>query len=382
MAGLRIRRSSPLGIGCALASLFMACLLLLLAQQASAMTVRPNDDDEVTGMMTLSPTSVEVDVVPGQVLDREMTIVNRTGKTLSVDFLTEDFEGSADPTVPAVLLGSADSTRGAKTWIRPEAGKLTVNQGETVVVNVQVQVPGDATPGGHYGIFLASFNTPMTGPDGAGMNVISRAGCYFLFRVAGEIDERGSLDPPYVDGLTFSGPVTIGLRFNNEGTIHVRPSGTVRIKNMLGMTVAEIPVNPWTILPDASRYTELTWDRELLFGRYSIEATIEYGSESKVLVSSGSFWGFSWIILLALLILLIIAALIFWLRRRRTRSGADDEAVDWEQLIEEGLKVANSMITAGEAEAARKMLQDLRSAAYRLGLDHEVVIIDDLLLSL
>lgn len=371
--------------GLALTSFVTVLLVLFPLFQASAYVVRQAPDDEVTGLLTLSPTSVELDVNPGQVVNADMTIVNRTGEPLAVDITTEDFEGSSDPSVPAVLLGPVDSPQGAKTWMQPEVNRLPINQGETITMSVKITVPQDAAPGGHYGIFLASFTTPATRADGTGMNVISRVGCYFLLRVAGPVEEKGSLDPLYVDGFRLSGPVPVGLQFNNQGTVHLKPAGKVIIKNLLGITVAEIPVTPWTVLPDASRYTEVAWDRELLFGRYSVEAVIDYGTEGKQLIASTSFWAFSWIILLALLILLILAVLaVFWfIRRRKTGTAAETEGpAPGAALIEEGLTEARQMIAEGRPVEARARLLTLRAEAHRLGLEHEIVLIDDLLLTL
>lgn len=419
-----------------IAALFLG-LMAIPPAESLAYTVQ-KFDEPVTGMFAISPTSIDISAAPGEEVFRDITIANRTGQSLSVDLSTEDFGGSGDPAIPTILLGDENSPVGAKRWLEPEVANVAINHGESITLRIRISVPGDAEPGGHYAALLASFSS-TAGPEETGVRVVSRVGCFFLIRVAGAVNEQGSLSRPEVPGFSTAYPITIGVIFNNQGNIHLKPSGRLLIKNLLGMTVAEIPVGEWTVLPDASRRTEITWDPRLPFGRYTAEAQINYGSDSIGLTASSSFWVTPWKVLLPAIIFLTgLAALIFiWIRRRRSYYYAEPAAASTGEFVAEEtgptggyppaqeepkkgearyvaldrlfpsmedsrlidvndaetrelihtliineLDLSRNLISEGRNDEARKTLKEIRSAALRSGFLSEVVFIDDLLVSL
>lgn len=412
-----------------IASLFLF-LAVIPASRSHAYTVQ-KQDEPVTGMFAISPTSIDVNVLPGSTVSRDVTIANRLGQTITVDFRTEDFAGSQDPASPAVLMGSEDSPVGAKRWLKPEVDNVVINQGESISIRVEITVPDDAEPGGHYAALMASFST-AAGPQQTGVRAVSQVGCFFLIKVAGAISEQGTLSQPEISGLSRTVPVKIGLIFSNQGNVHVKPSGMLLIKNIFGRTVAEIPVAEWTVLPEASRRTEVSWDPSLPFGRYTAEARINFGDDSKEQITSTSFWVFPLKVLVPLIVFLAGLGVLtyLWIRRRRAyhpaapqppepagampeeagaapefpkKEGARYVSLDWlfpsmgdsrmvdisdaetreliHSLIMGELDFARNLINQGHTDEARKVLKEIRAAALRSGFISEVVFIDDLLVS-
>lgn len=433
----RLNRCLLLVAGLALLAWFGA----IFPTPAQAWTVEQHPD-EVTGQVTISPTKYDLQMKPGETASPEIRVSNRTGKSQTIQFSVEDFEGSLDPSQATVFMGDEDSTWGARNWLEPELTSVVLSQGETLIFKTKVTVPKGAEPGGHYAVVFASTDTEATDEQGSAINITSRVGCLFLITVAGNIVEDGNLGPLEAPAFAEYGPVELGLVFNNTGNVHSKPSGHIVITNILGQTVADIPVNEWVVLPESSRRNLVEWDQHYLFGRYTAKAEIDYGDGQKVVVSE-SFWAFPWKIIAAVAVVLggLIALIsILMVRRKRARrarqaeveqlrayaagevpppvaapvegpamEGAgrqndnlvplnvllpsieDDSVVDISdpetqklirELIESQLDLARSFISEGRPDEARRELMEAQSAAQRVGLFFELGVIDDMLRSL
>lgn len=417
----RYRRTLILTVFWCLAALALAAS----PHPAHAYTIE-KQNDQVIGQFVLSPTKYEITMNPGEKTNREIIVANRTGQTITLEFGTEDFEGSADPSQATVFLGGEASRYSAKDWLKPEVNSIVLQQGETLTMNVEVSVPQGAEPGGHYASLFAA-TTIESQQQGSAVNITSRLGCLFLITVTGTVREEGSIDIPEVPGFSEYGPIGIGVVFSNTGNIHLKPSGRIIITNFLGQTVAEMPVKEWVVLPDASRRTGVEWDTRYQFGRYTAKAEIDYGSGNVQLVAARSFWIVPWKILAAVIgaVVLIVAVITLILRRRRTKreeleeelerlrtqaatgsampgakkadnvplnalfpSMQDTRAVNVAdpeiqmlvgELVGHQLDLARSYIGQGELEEASALLMEARGAAQRARLYSLVGVIDDLL---
>lgn len=307
-----------------LTALEIACLLLIFLMflafpaASQAYTIEKAGEDVATGI-ELSPKSFALNVEAGQTFSRDLTITNATGEALSFEFHTEDYVGSHDPSQVVIFLGDEDSERGARRWIRPELDNIVLQNGERLNMKVTVRVPREAEPGGHYAAFISSATAGDTSPT----RNINRS--LFLFRVAGAMDEIGTLDFPEVPLISTSRPVKIGLVFNNLGNIHMEPAGRVVVTNFRGKTVAEIPIEKgWVVMPDASRRTQVDWDPGFQFGRFTARAEIEYGSEKRQLTLARSFWVFPWQVVVAILTVVGLAAYLVysWIIRRKQKASS------------------------------------------------------------
>lgn len=301
--------------------------IALYPATASGYTVEKHDD-AVTGQFVISPTKVELEMKPGQSASRDIMVANRTGSTITIEFSMEDFEGSTDPSQATVFMGEEDSSWGARKWLEPEISSIVLKQGETVTFRTKVNVPSNAEPGGHYAALFAFSTYETEDASGTAINITSRVGTLFLIKVAGTVEEQGNLSKPEVSGFSEYGPIDIGLVFNNEGNVHLKPSGRVIITNILGQAVAEIPVPEWVVLPESSRRNLVKWDSHFLFGRYTARAEIAYGPDGTPIITSTTFWVIPWKFVLAIALGIgLLIALVSWLvrRKRDARHNLEEE---------------------------------------------------------
>ncbi|GAC1603225.1 MAG: hypothetical protein NVS3B29_07520 [Candidatus Saccharimonadales bacterium] len=116
------------------------------------------------------------------------------------------------------------------------------------------------------------------------------------------------------------GPVKLTARVENTGTVHEKAVGTIKIKNMLGMTVATLPLDEHFVIPGAIRRLHNAWpaggQHLFLIGRYTAELSATYGSNQAINATT-TFTVFPWKAALAVLVGLILVFIIFWRGRRR-----------------------------------------------------------------
>lgn len=427
-----------LAIAAVIATIFFI-ILALWPPALGAYTIEKRDEP-ATGQLVISPTKVELDANPGETVSRDITVANRTEQTATIRFSLEDFEGSNNPSQATVFMGEDDSDRGARRWLSPEVSSIVLKQGEAITFRVKVSIPRNSEPGGYYAALFADSTSEIEGEPVPAADIPTRVNCLFLIRVSGNVREEGSLKNLEVPYLSEYGPVDLGLVFNNLGNVHLKPSGRIIITNLLGQTVAEIPVKEWVVLPEASRRTVVQWEGNFLLGRYTARAEIDYGPGDNKLTVSRSFWVIPWKIVLAgLATLLALLLLIIKVSRKKRRAGSgpesggagpaatetaeqaispgetpapeqgketlsthvalneifpsmdDTQVVDLtdadtirliRSLISSGLDLARGYMSEGKTGDARRELEEAKSAAQRIGLLSEVGVIDGMLRTL
>lgn len=250
-------------------------------------------DDFVVG-----PGKFEVTVAPGESVESSITVTNRSGERKLFRITTEDMAGSDDPLEASVLLGDDVGPYTLRDLLEVPAREFYLEAGERATIPVTISLPFDAEPGGRYGSLLvqtaSSGDGTASAPTAA---IVSRIAILYFVVTPGELGRSGSLvnfDTLSERGYYSQGPITFGLLYENTGTVHTNPSGVISVYNMLGTEVGIIPVEAWFSLPESTRLREVTWDRELLFGRYTATAHINrgYGDVSDTLTTT--FWVVDW----------------------------------------------------------------------------------------
>jgi len=135
---------------------------------------------------------------------------------------------------------------------------------------------------------------------------VTRAGILVMLRVSGDIREEGRLSHFSTAGskrIFWSFPVGFSITFKNDGNVHLKPTGDITVKNILGRTKAVVKVNEYLlqILPGSKRSFDPKWETaKFAFGPYKAEISLTYGESQKQV--SQSFW----FVLIPLKILLLV----------------------------------------------------------------------------
>jgi hypothetical protein len=309
---LRSRYQKSLIIAGILSAIILPSAFLHQTAHAQAST------DAANGLQ-ISPALVELDAEKGKTYTVELKVLNVTGSNLSFTSTVNDFAAKDETGTPSILLNETTPLpTSIQTWVETiPAFSLAPHQTQTI--EASISVPANAEPGGHYGIIRFSGSAPSLTSTGVGLS--ASAGTLFLVRVAGDITEHLNLitfEATDANGnphnLFEYGPINFLTRFQNTGNVHVIPSGKITVHDIFGNSVATMDVNDQNgnILPDSIRRFESSFNKQWLFGHYTADISIAYGTTGGAIVESTSFWVIPW--KLILIGLAILATVIYVLR--------------------------------------------------------------------
>jgi len=270
---------------------------------------------QATGI-TISPLTFELTANPGDTLSNTIKIYNPTDNATSIKIETEDFHPIGE-TGQVVVEPEVEMTYSLKRWVKTEPTEFTLEPRESKFVDFTIEVPENAEPGGKYGSVLAS-TTGVIGEKITGAALAQKVGALLLLTVAGEVKEELAIREFIAPSFLEYGPVPFTIRFENKGTVHLRPRGFVTITNWWGKKVADVEFPQLNVIPGAIRKIETEWQNKWLLGKYTAMIVGSYGTANlpfnpPVLI----FWVFPWKLALGILIVLMLVFTFFYKTRRR-----------------------------------------------------------------
>ncbi|MDX1607694.1 MAG: hypothetical protein R3251_00580 [Candidatus Spechtbacterales bacterium] len=251
--------------------------------------------------ISISPLTFEINVNPGDVVTNSLRVHNPTDGSVQINIDVENFapRGEEGKVTVSEDFGESYSLR---DWLILNPSSFTIGPGSTQVIDFTIQVPRNAEPGGHYGSILASVG----GGAGAGqLGIAQKIGSLLLVNVAGPVEEKmwvKSMTPvietakdTYQDtDFVEYGPIIMRTRFENLGTVHLKPRGYVLLKDMFGREVAREEIPQVNVLPNSIRRVDMEMGQKWMFGKYTADLTAIYGSKNEPLTFSTSFWVIPW----------------------------------------------------------------------------------------
>lgn len=302
-------------------SFFVLVLLFGFGFEAQAYRIDNMKNIPISNDFVLGGGKVELFLNPGDNYAKELLITNRLGKPMNFKVGVEDFTGSQNIEESIVLLGDKKGPYSLKDYLKPEISEFVLEHGQRMVLPVEISIPPNAEPGGLYGTVLVSAH-PLRGEieteqDKAKgqIGLITRLGCLFFVKIKGETKEDGLMkDFKVLKDFYEKGPVFFQILFENNGNVHLAPSGIIEIRNIFGKKVDEIAVDRYFAMPDAMKFREVKWEKELLFGRYTASIILNRGYGNLTDKKSVSFWFLPWKIVLSVLLILFAAiGIVRWI---------------------------------------------------------------------
>jgi hypothetical protein len=278
-----------------LAALF-AVLVGLPLTVLAAYHIEKIDNVGTVKDFVVGPGKIELTINPGESASASITVTNRLGSKRDFLIETEDFTGSSNPDETVALLGNDRGPFSIKDNLVVAERTFSLENGERATIPVKVSVPSGTQPGALYGSVIVSALPEASkelGKNAVGSTIVTRIGTLFFVTIPGEAKKDGILKEFSIAGnsnVFSSGPINFRLLFENKGNVYLKPSGQIRIKNILGQEVEVISVDPWFAMPSSLRSREVNWPRELLFGRYEANAQISRGYGNMVDEKSVTFW--------------------------------------------------------------------------------------------
>lgn len=305
--------------------------------QVSAQEVVQDSSEQV--QLTAIPPRLGDDLTlraqPGQTIQTSVKIKNASQVAQSIETLIEDFIISEDGTQPIPVEEDTPSQWSLASWVTLSPLRQVLLPNQTAEINVLIEVPADALPGGRYAMIMHQPIADLTA-GGAASGVAQRVGTLVYLVVEGDINEEAYITGVNVPKFQEFGPVAMQFSLDNRSDIHIRPNISIEIKNMLGQTSEELHLETKNIFPYTTRAFDTTWNKSWGFGRYTAIIKAGYGTQGQVTSSKTSFWIIPVRLILAIFVGLTSTVVILMMIRRyfKHRNSAQAEQI---KILEEKL---------------------------------------------
>lgn len=257
---------------------------------------------EAAGEMKLTASPIKIGddgsllLKQGEKKQVTLKVFNNSPTAVKILTLTEDFIIGEDGETPVPVEESETDNRWSlKKWVTTVPATQSIPAGEVGIVNVLIEVPKDALPGGRYGMVL---HQPDLGPnqpteEAKDTAVNQRVGTLLYVQVDGPIMEDAFIRNFTMPQFQEFGPVPYSFVIDSDSDIHIKPQLTFNVYNIWGKKIFSEPVESRNIFPKASRsFTDNAWERIWGLGRYKGEVVAVFGSQSVTKTASVVFWLF------------------------------------------------------------------------------------------
>jgi len=290
-----------------------------LAQEAVTLTVKPvriGDDNSLL-------------LAPGEKKQIQVKVENNSEMDLEIESQVFDFIVDEDGSTPIPVTDQLDNRWSLASWITLAPAFNYLQAGGSATVNVLIEVPENASPGGHYAMVLHSPN--FTGvEDQTGAGISQRAGTLIYVLVDGVINESAYVSLFKIPNFLEKGPVPMEIKIRNESDIHITPTPKIIIKNIFGKEVASFALDSKNVFPFTERDFSDVWVKKWGFGPYTLLLEAAYGIQGQVMTAQSVIWlvPVTIIIIILLSILLIVAVVMMFKKKKENRQLPPTEDVE------------------------------------------------------
>jgi len=265
---------------------------------------------------------MSISLKPGEKKQVQVKVRNSSGVgTIKLESKAVDFTVADDGETPVALekVTADDNRWSLANWLTLAPAAHTLAPEEVAVVNVLIEVPADALPGGHYAmIYHRPLNASSTG-DASGSGISQRVGTLLYVMVEGDVKEAAYISRFSWPSFLENGPVDFSLKVENQSDVHISTSPVVKIYNMFGKQVANLETEAKNIFPLSEREFKGSWSRVWGFGYYKAVVEASYGSQGQLATTQAILWMIPVkIILLVLIISLVLLIVVLSVKKRRT----------------------------------------------------------------
>lgn len=265
--------------------------------------------------LSIQPVKIDQTINPGDVLDGSILLSNASDGPVDVELSLQDFV----PTAGAdgiQFIGRTEGVTSVIDWIKVDTKtSFPLRVGEQISIPYTISAPLNAEPGSHLGVIL--FKASPQGGAAGSLKVGTQVGTLVMIAIPGNHLEKGNILDFTVPLFSQKGPIPFNIKFQNTGTVHFEPKGSIVIRNMFGQKAGEVPITGQVALPTSVKELKFAWNPgALALGRYTASATI-YDGEGNALTSREVHFFIVpvWYILGFIVVITIIYLILRYLKR-------------------------------------------------------------------
>ena len=225
---------------------------------------------------------LELSADPGTVQPGVVKVYNETNNSLFLVSSVEEFTAGDEEGQPIYV--PEGNRADFLDWFSVGEEILTLVPGQAAVIPFTVDIPDNAVPGGYYATIFWEDVPPQRG-DAGNLGIRGKVGTLIFLRVNGDVVEQGEVvEFSTRDNQTsfYQLPVIFVSRIANQGNVHLRPQGTITVRNMLGKKkVFELGDGKGNILPNSIRRFEVVWGATVIQGNFFQQAWSQFIAEAR-----------------------------------------------------------------------------------------------------
>lgn len=229
---------------------------------------------------TLMPPKVYMNLDKGKSYDQKFEIRNDSEGKVTFYIEKSDLYAENETGTPVFIDRADGDSFSLSKWMTFDKNTITLSKGEVGAVNVKINVPENAEPGGHYG---AIWFSTVPAEQSAGSNVA--IGTNFIgqliVNVNGEVYRDVVIEDFRPEKTIYTSlPIKFKLKIVNNGNTHFEPVGRLKITNRITKKEYNIQLNQknQVVLPKLTREYEEIWredeeDNDVIpkIGLYDVE---------------------------------------------------------------------------------------------------------------
>ena len=269
---------------------------------------------------TASPPRLELETLPDNTLQETLKLTNssdtlQTYSITATDFIVNDSKGT-----PVPVTESVSGRWSLASWLTTTPENISVEPNQSVLVTLQVKVPEDALPGGHYAMVTYQPTTANL-ENQTGSAVASRVGTLVYLKVQGDITEAAYLKQLSTKNKWFEyGPIDITAEIENQGDIHLKPAGKIEITDLLNRPILIEDLDESNIFPFASRLHQFQLPNKYYLGRFKVKLEASAGTSALPINGAIYFWVIPYKEISVVLAAIILVVVLLALKRRKKQS--------------------------------------------------------------
>lgn len=284
---------------------------------------------------------------PGEKLQVQVRVKNISKSPIKITTSSHDFILSEDGQTPIAITDSVSNRWSLSNWLTVTPTQTIINSNQTVGMNVLIEVPNDALPGGHYAMIVhepdySTSSDQSTQKNDSASVVSQRVGSLLYLVVEGPINEEAYIRDFTLPEFSEYGPVPFSFTVENNSDIHITPQMSIEIFNLFNQKVDEIAIESKNIFPLTAREFSGQWERIWGFGMYKAKLTMSFGSQGALVLAHKTFWLLPVRILLAIITLLVTVILLALAIKKHIAHRKSIESKRIEELEQELQNIKNN----------------------------------------
>lgn len=261
--------------------------------------------------ITISPAQQRYQVDAGKEHSGEMKVINN-GKT-AYDFIVYARPYSVQGETYEPDFQSTPKNADIYGWVRFEKTDYHLEPDEEVIVKYSINIPADATPGGHYGVIFAETQ-PSEAAQANSVIRKKRVGSIIYATVNGSYETKGEALDSEIPFWQVEPPLRVSMRAKNTGNTDFSDKTVMTVKDVFGNVKFRIE-KELLVLPKTTRKIDMEWKNANWFGLYNVETSQEI--LGKTTTSSGYILMMPRYLPIILLVIIVIGGVYVFIRRKK-----------------------------------------------------------------